>query len=78
MKSFQKPISFLFLLYFLILFAERFQSLYRSFSLSRKEMFSSSFDIYVTLSQKKDYRIGLLGLIFQDNPTISSHKQALL
>ena len=49
MKSFQKPISFLFLLYFLILFAERFQSLYRSFSLSRKEMFSSSFDIYVNV-----------------------------
>ena len=49
MKNFQKPISFLFLIYFVVLFIERAQSLYRSFSLTRKEMFSSSFDIYVNV-----------------------------
>ena len=49
MKNFQKPISLLFLIYFVVLFIERAQSLYRSFSLTRKEMFSSSFDIYVNV-----------------------------
>ena len=49
MKNLQKPISFLFLIYFVVLFIERAQSLYRSFSLTRKEMFSSSFDIYVNV-----------------------------
>ena len=49
MKNFKKPISFLFLIYFVVLFIERAQSLYRSFSLTRKEMFSSSFDIYVNV-----------------------------
>ena len=49
MKNFQKPISFLFLIYFVVLFIERAQSLYRSFSLTRKEMFSSSFDIHVNV-----------------------------
>lgn len=47
MRSFQKPISWLFLIYFVVLFFERSQSLVRTFSLSRKEMFSSVFDIYV-------------------------------
>lgn len=49
MKNLQKPISFLFLIYFVVLFIERAQSLYRSYSLSRKEMFASSFDIYVNI-----------------------------
>ena len=49
MKNFQKPISFLFLIYFVVLFIERAQSLYRSYSFSRKEMFASSFDIYVNV-----------------------------
>ena len=49
MKNLQKPISFLFLIYFVVLFIERAQSLYRSYSLSRKEMFASSFDIYVNV-----------------------------
>lgn len=47
MKSFQKPISWLFLIYFVILFCERARSLSRSFSFSRKDMFATGFDIYV-------------------------------
>ena len=47
MKSLQKPISYLFLIYFLVLFIERGQSLVLSYFHLMKDMFSSSFDIYV-------------------------------
>ena len=47
MKSLQKPISYLFLIYFLVLFIERGQSLVLSYFHLKKDMFSSSFDIYV-------------------------------
>ena len=47
MNTFQKPISYMFLVYFLVLTLERIQSLSRSFRDSNIKMFSSSFDIYV-------------------------------
>lgn len=51
MNTFQRPIALLFILYFLVLFCERAQSLVRIFLSKEIKAFGSGFDIYVnTLS----------------------------